>query len=276
MLTEVVIQGSDPMTLKVEDMDPDEILYLKSITGLSPEGITLFTGDFARDGGYYQGRRVGKRNPVFNFKLNPNYADDIEISDIRELLYKQFLEPDVHTDKVQVLLKDDRRPDRYFIGYTESINTDHWAQDQSAQVSMVCVDPYLRSANLTSASDATGWISVPLTYDGSAATGMNMQLKVTATTPTVIINLNGDLMTLTHPVNFLNNDIIDIKTTIGERSIKLTRSAVVTDVMAYLTGTPVWPTLDAVANTLQVYGSVVSDAKVRAMSYSYRSAWWGI
>jgi hypothetical protein len=276
MLEEVVIQSSDPMTLKVQDMDPEEILYLESITGLSPEGITLFTGDFARDGGYYQGRRIGKRNPVFTFKLNPNYAEDIEISDIRELLYKMFLEPQVNSDGVQVLLVDDRRPDRYFVGYTESVNTDMWDLVQKAQVSMVCVDPYLRSSDETSDSDVTGWISVPLTYDGSAATGLEMEIKVTATTPTVIIDLNGELMTLTHPVNFLNNDIININTIIGQRAITLTRSAVTTDVMAYLTGTPKWPTLNAVANTLQVYGSVIADAKARMMSYSYRSAWWGI
>lgn len=276
MLTQAVIQGANPMTLKVEDVDPDEILILKSITGLSPQGITLFTGDYARDGGYYQGRRIGKRNPVFTFKLNPNYTDDIEVSDIRELLYQAFLEPDVNTDAVKVLLEDDRRPDRYFVGYTESVETGMWEQKLEAQVSMVCVDPYLRSDVPVSASNPSGWISVPLTYDGSAATGFVMQIKVTATTPTVIINLNGLLMTLTHPVNFLANDIIDINTTIGSRSIKLTRAAVQTDIMAMLTGTPVWPTLNSVANTLQVYGSVIADTKAQVLSYSYRSAWWGI
>lgn len=286
MLTQVIVQGANPTTLKVEDIVSTEILILKSITGLSPEGITLFTGDYARDGGYYQGRRIGKRNPVFTFKLNPNYASDIEVSDIRELLYQLFLEPNavtdvisnlpVNQDGVKVLLDDDRRPDRYFVGYTESINTEMWAKSQEAQVSMVCVDPYLRSDALTSASNPAGWVSVPLTYDGSAATGLIAQVKVTTNTTTVILNLNGLLMTLTHPTGFLVNDIIDINTTIGSRSIKLTRAAVTTDIMAMLTGSPVWLTLNALANTFQVYGSVIADAKAKVLSYSYRSAWWGV
>jgi hypothetical protein len=272
MLTQAVIQSSSPMTLKVEDIDPDEILFLKSIAGLSPEGITLFTGDFARDGGYYQGRRIGKRNVVFTLKMNPNYADDIEISDIRELLYQAFLEPTVGSDAVQVLLEDDRRPDRYFIGYTEDINTDMWEKDQKVTISLLCVDPYLRSAAVTSASDPTGWISVPLTYDGSAGTGFTMQIKMTATTTSLYISLNGGIMLLQPVGGFVNNDIVDINTTIGQRSIK--KNGV--DIMGSLQGTPVWPTLNSVANTLLVHGGVLSDGKAKVMSYSYRSAWWGI
>lgn len=275
MLTQVVIQSSTPMTLNVEDIVPDEILLLKNITGLSAKGLTLFTGDFARDGGYYQGRRAGKRNPVFTFKLNPNYADDIEISDIRELLYKMFLQPQVATAfvsdaSVQVLLKDDRKPDRYFIGYTESIDTEMWSKEQSAMVSMICTDPYLRSAAETSDSDVTGWISVPITYDGSAGTGIELELKITTANSQVTVDLNGQLMVLTG--TFALNDVVTINTNQGERYIR--KNSV--DIMASLTAASKWLTLSAVANTLKVYSTAEADAKVKAMSYSYRSAWWGI
>lgn len=270
MLEQVVIQSSTPTTLNVSNVDPEEILLIKSITGLSPKGLTLFTGEFARDGGYYQGRRAGKRNPVFTFKLNPNYAEDIEVSDIRELLYKMFLEPQVGSDAVQVLLVDDRKPDRYFIGYTEDIDTDMWASDNQAMVSMICTDPYLRSADPTSDSDVTGWLSVPLTYDGSAATGFVVQLKVTTANTQVTLDLNGNLMVLTG--TFALNDIIDISTVEGDRYIR--KNGV--DIMGSLSAASKWLQLDAVANTLQTYSTVVADAKVRVMSYSYRSAWWGI
>lgn len=274
MLTQAIVQSSTPMTLNVDAIDPAEILILKSITGLSSTpDLTLFTGDFARDGGYYQGRRAGKRNPVFTFKLNPNYTTNIEVSDIRELLYKTFMEPLQTSDAVQVTIKDDRKPDRYFIGYTEKIESEMWSAVQEAQVSMLCTDPYLRSVALTSGTDASGWLSVPLAYDGSADTGLIMSIKVFVATPTIIISMNGQLMTLTFPGgNFSVNDIIDINTTIGSRSIK--RNGV--DVMAYLTPPTVWPLLNAVSNTLIVGGTVLSDAKAKVMSYSYRSAWWGI
>lgn len=275
MLTQVVIESSTPTTLNVEDVDPDEILILKNITGLSAKGLTLFTGDFARDGGYYQGRRAGKRNPVFSFKLNPNYADDIEVSDIRELLYKMFLQPHVGSDAVQVRLVDDRKPDRYFIGYTEDIDTDMFSKDQSAMVSLICTDPYLRSVSETTDSDVTGWISVPLTYDGSANTGIALTLKVTTANTQITVALNE----ATDPTNkmvltgtFAVNDIITINTNEGSRSIK--KNGV--DIMASLTSASKWLQLSAVANTLNVYSTVIADAKVKVMNYTYRSAWWGI
>lgn len=277
MLTQVVIQSSSPTTLNVEDIDPDEILILKNITGLSAKGLTLFTGDFARDGGYYQGRRAGKRNPVFTFKLNPNYAIDIEVSDIRELLYKMFLQPQVGSDAVQVLLKDDRKPDRYLIGYTEDIDTEMWSKEQSAMVSMICTDPYLRSAALTSFVDASGVISTPFTYDGSATTGLKFQIKVATANQNIFVKINNDIMQLQHPTTYAVNDIIDVDTSVGSRSIKLTRSAVTTDVMAHLqtSGVP-WLQLKEAANTISTYGTTAADGKTKIMSYSYRSAWWGI
>lgn len=270
MLTQVVIQSSSPTTLNVEDVDPDEILILKNITGLSAKGLTLFTGEFARDGGYYQGRRAGRRNPVFTFKLNPNYAEDIEVSDIRELLYKMFLQPQVGSDAVQVLLKDDRKPDRYFIGYTEDIDTEMFSKTQTAMVSMLCTDPYLRSADEISDSDVAGWISVPLVYDGSAETGLELELKVITANSQITVDLNGQLMVLTG--TFAVNDIITINTSQGERYIR--KNGV--DIMASLSSASRWHALSAVANTLKVYSTVENDGKVRAMSYSYRSAWWGI
>jgi hypothetical protein len=270
MLDQVVIQSSTPTTLNVSDVDPDEILLIKSIAGLSPKGLTLFTGEFARDGGYYQGRRAGKRNPVFTFKLNPNYGEDIEVSDIRELLYKMFLQPQVGSDAVQVLLKDDRKPDRYFIGYTEDIDTDMWTAEQTAMVSMICTDPYLRSADPTTGSNPAGWLSVPLTYDGSAGTGFVVQLKVTTANSQVTLDLNGNLMVLTG--TFALNDIIDISTVEGSRYIR--QNGV--DIMGKLSATSTWLQLSAVSNTLQTYSTVVGDAKVKVLSYSYRSAWWGI
>lgn len=59
MLNQVILQSSSPMTLDIDNADPEEILILKSISGLTPADVNLFTGEYARNGGYYQGRRVG-------------------------------------------------------------------------------------------------------------------------------------------------------------------------------------------------------------------------
>lgn len=287
MLTQVIVQSSTPMTLKVEDIDPTQILILKSITGLSPEGLTLFTGDFARDGGYYQGRRISRRNVVMTFKLNPDYAYNngvgIETSDIRELLYRMFLEPLPTQDGVQILLDDDRKPDRYFVGYCEAINTDMWSSTQEASVTLVCVDPYLRSVTPTAFSDATGVLSTPVTYDGSADTGLTFQVKVVSATQNVYVKMVGaapyndsQTIQIQQSTNFAVNDLIDVVTVIGSRSIKKNGA----NVMAYLQpnsdGSDPWLKFKEAAVTLSTHGGTPGDGKTKIMSYSFKSAWWGV
>lgn len=271
MLQQVILQSSTPMTLEIGNANPDEILILKSISGLTPADLTLFTGDYAGPGGYYQGRRASKRNPVFNFKLNENYEEDIVISDVRELLYRTFYEPQALTDGLQVTLIDDRKPDRYFICYAEKWDGEIFEQKPSAGVSTLCVDPYLRSVLETEEVNAGGWVSTPLDYEGSTDTGIEVIIKVTSITNQVVFSIDGELMTLSKPSNFAVNDLITINTEEGSRAIKLNGS----DVMALLTADSEWIQLTAQDTTLSTYGTVVGDGKSVITSYKYRAAWWG-
>jgi hypothetical protein len=270
MLQQVVLESANPMTLEIGNADPDEILILTSISGLDPADITLYTGDYAGKGGYYQGRHVGSRNPVFNFKINHDYVNDVDPSDVRDILYRQFLEPQADADGLQVRLIDDRRPDRYFIAYAEKFPSDIFTKSPSAQITTRTVEPYLKSVAETSASNAGGWLTVPITYDGSADTGIELTIKVVADTSVVTVVNNTQTMTLNG--TFVADDIITINTNIGYRSIKLNG----VDVMAVLSGDSTWIQLTQAANILKVYGSVVSDGMAVATQYTYRSEWWGV
>jgi hypothetical protein len=270
MLTQVVLQTSNPMTFNIEEADPDEILVIKSISGLTPADVTLFTGDFARNGGYYQGRRTGKRNPVIVFKMNPDYEQDIEVSDIREMLYQQFYEPQAFSDGVQVLLRDDRKPDRYFVGYTEKYAGEIFDKSTEAQISLVCVDPFILSTEETTGSDAAGWTTLPLTYDGSADAGLDMTFLVKTATNSMTVDLNGQKMVLNKA--FAVNDVIEINTVEGSRAIRQNG----TDVMVALASGSDWIQLTEKDNIFKIYGTAEGDGKVVMTSYTFRSAWWGI
>lgn len=270
MLTQAVIQTSTPMTLDIESADPDEILILTSISGLTSPKVGLFTGEFSRDGGYYQGRRAEQLAPVFNFKLNPNYTDDIEASDIREMLYRMFLEPYESSDAVQILLKDDRAPDRYFIGYTETVNADHFTKDQTAQVPMLCMDTCLWSANETIGNNVSGWLRKPIRYDGSADIGLSVTMRVIFPTSSLTFKNNALSMTLNRP--FVVNDIVTINTVKGQRSIKLNG----VDIMASLTAASKWVQMTGPDNVLSAFGLAEGDGRVVITNYTYRAAWWGV
>lgn len=270
MLETVIVESANPLTLHISDVDPNEMLVVKNISGLTSAKVGLFTGDFASEGSYYQGRRGEKLTPVITVKMNPDYANDFEVSDIRELLYRTFYEPQPGSDGVKVVLQDDRKPDRYFVGYTEDINTDQFSQSRDAQISMVCMDAYLFSYAETTATDAVGWSTLPVTYDGSARTGLEMEFKVNTATSLMTVDVNGSKMTLDY--DFTVGQVITINTKKGERAIRVDG----VDIMTALTPTSKWLVLDREASTIKAYGSVEGDGKVVMTTYTFRSQWWGI
>lgn len=270
MLDTVVVQSATPLTLNLTNVDPLEMFILKSISGLTSSKVGLFTGDYASEGSYYQGRRPDRLTPVFTIKMNPDYTDDVDLSDLRDRLYRAFYQPLPGSHGVKVVLKDDRRPDRYFVGYTEHVNTDQFSKSRDIQVSMVCMDPNLYSDALSVGSDPVGWGSLPITYDGSAQTGIKVVLKVNTATSVVTFELNGNKMILNR--SFSVGEVITIDTRKGTRCIKIGAL----DVMATLDPTSTWVKLDREANTMKAYGSVSGDGKAVITSYEYRSEWWGL
>lgn len=270
-LKQVILQTSTPKTLDLDNVDPANTLILKSLSGLSSTDVTLFTGDFARDGGYYQGRRAGKLNPVFNFKINPDYTNNVSANQIRESLYRMFHEPD-DTDGLVVTLKDDVMADRYFVGYTEKIEADMFAKEMAAQVSMLAVDPYIRSSSETVVTD-TGLVSTTIAYSGTADTGIELYLKINTATSTVNVSLAGQSLLLTKPSgSYAVNDVIYINTNTGSRAIKLNG----VDIMAHLSSTSKFVNLRRASNAFSTYGASAGDGKVVLTQYKYRAAWWGI
>ncbi len=281
MLRQVVLETSTPMVFNIEGVNPEDVLIIKSISGLSSTSATLFTGEFATEGGYYQGRRSGKRNPVFTFKMNPDYVNDIAISDIREMVYDAFHQPSEDSDGVKVVLQDDRRPDRYFIGYTESIDSSQFERNQTIMVSMVCTEFFLQSYAEVNQTNPAGWSERTFDYDGSAPVGLEMTAKVITDWDQVKFDLNGQILRLDTPDSkrgFLANDVLVINTQLGTREVTLIN--VVTGdpegAMGYLTADSKFLKLRKGSNTLKVYGETENDGKAKLTGLRYRSAWWGI
>lgn len=272
MLQRAIIQTSTPMVLDIDSVNPDDILILTGISGLSRAGATLFTGEFAGEGSYYQGRRAKQRTPVFNFKINPDYRNDIQASDVREMLYRMFMEPTATSDAVQVLLEDDKRPDRYMHCYTEDIDATHFDKEMKAMVSTICTDAYLRSVDEVVKTNAAGWYTVPVNYEGSADTGFELTAKILVQNDQITIENNGIAMHLAGPFGFfMVNDIVTIGTQQGNLYVR--KNGI--DVMAILQGS-VWLKLAEANNTLRIFGDAVGDGMAVITEVRYRAAWWGV
>ena len=217
MLTRIDVDSENAFYIPIAGATPKDSLIVQKIEGLNPPDVTLFMGDYARDGGNYQGRRVGNRNVVITFDLNPNPALGETVDGLRELLYKAFLDPQPDADYIKLNFLDDAGRTRYVVGYTEKIETSPFDIDTSAQVSIICPDPYIRDDIKTVKADPSGWINVPFSYKGTAETGFEAEIYITAPTDTLTLENNGRTMVFNR--SFFAGDVIKINTNAGSRSI---------------------------------------------------------
>lgn len=278
MLTQIDVvyeneSGTKALALPISGLTPKGSLLLRSVTGLNPPDIDLFIGDYARDGGIYQGRSVQKRNIVMLMDLNPNPALGETVDGLRDLLYKTFNDPLVDADHIQIILHDDIKNDRYLIGYTEKLDTDLFSSETIAQVSLICPDPYIRSITETLLEDVTGWTTVPFTYKGTAETGFRVQINVLSDTPVITLKNNSRTMVITH--DFLEGDIIYVNTNRGSRDITYTRDAVTYPLIAKLSPLSRWLELHSQNNQMKVYGTLTTDLPAAIVTLTYTETYWG-
>lgn len=272
MLTQVDVEGDNVLALPVSGAKPRDSLHLEGFTGLGPPDKSLFIGDYARDGGIYSGRKVLTRNPVLTVGVNPNYGKGETMDGLRSILYKAFNDPLPTVDSVTLILHDDELADRYLTGYCDKFTNEIMGDDTSCQISMVCPDPYIRDVQQT---DLIGsWQQVPFTYAGTAETGFEATITVSASTSTITLNNNSQTMILTYP--FLANDVVYVNTIPGSRKIQLTRSGTTYDILYTLYSGSPWMFLHSTSNTMTVYGATPTDIIAAITEFKYRQTWWGL
>jgi hypothetical protein len=278
MLTQIDVICDNPFYISVLGARPRDSLILERVTGLGPPDISLFVGDYAKDGGLYTGRRVHTRNPVMDLKINPNHANGETVDGWRDILYKAFVDPLATGDDVTLVLHDDIKPDRIITGYTEKFLTEAFEKDTRASISMICPDPYIRDLSETEIvppEGTTGWQTVPFTYAGTAEAGFEAWILVQATTTTLTLENNGRTMVLTYP-SFQSGDVVYINTTPGHRKINLTRGGVEYDILYTLFSESPWLDLHSQQNTLQIYGETPDSVVAAITKLAYTQLYWGV
>lgn len=273
MLESVEVHTEGLMVLPLLGVDPNAPVVITSISGLDPADVTIFTGDYSRDGGYYQGRRSGGRNIVLNLKLNPDYTADLEVSDIREDLYSTFMEPFPDYDQVGLVFYDDRKPARYSIGYVEKFPAEIFSKETTAQISLICPDPWLYSLDDVNEVFPTGWVSTTINYQGSKSQGLWMEFEVRTAVGEMTVDIRGNKLHLVKPSGtWAVGTKINVWTTIGSREITVDG----VDSMTLLTPASEWVTLRKGPNVVKTYGNAEGDGKVVLTKYYFDDAWWGV
>lgn len=276
MLTKVSMTGiATPREFTIGGVDPDDTIILKSISGLTPSDATLFTGDYAGNGGYYQGRRFGGRNVVFNFKLNPDYSvGGRSVSSLRQELYSMFIEPTYYQDYLQVFLYDDEEDPRTVNVYYDKYQGDIFSQDTSVQISTQCVDPYIIGQFIQYFAPSGGVLSVPVQHNGTAPTGLQVNVVANVTTTQFSVDFWGKKMTYVGDVQA--GDIFTIITEDGNQAITRYRAPNIVSVLGGLTADSQWLTVNKGLGTLRAYGPAVGDGKMAITGYHFTEKWLGV
>lgn len=139
MIKSIIVTNHNGESLKLDLFHPEESgLIVKSISGLGPPKANINSTDLATaDGAIYSSARASTRNIVFNLQFM--FAPTIE--DVRQKTYKYF----PLKKKITIEVETDNRS-LSTEGYVESNEPDIFSQEESTQISIVCVDPFFRDA----------------------------------------------------------------------------------------------------------------------------------
>lgn len=277
MLTRVDVQSENPFYMEIRDSKPTDSIIVEKIEGLDPPDITLFMGDYARDGGTYNGRRVPPRSPIFTLKINPNYQVNESVDGLRALLYKAFLDPFVDADGLNIILKFDNKPDQYIQGVVSKFETEIFSEDTFAVISMSCPNPFLQDVNETVIEPDPG-PTIPFDYAGTAETGLLTTLVMTDAASLLTLDLNGSKMSFTY--DFLEGDLVTVDTRVGSRRILVTRTVgeetTVKSILYSKNQGSVWLKLHSPEYVLSVYGTDDDDVVANITNITFRAQHWGI
>lgn len=184
---------------------------ITGITGLTPVAANINTSTAGiNDGVLYNSARLGYRNIVITVHL----TNDIEKNRIK--LYDFF-----QTKQFCTLYFSNDSRNVSISGYVETFDCDLFSISETAQISIICPNPYFQSV-----SETINSIETDIFNAGDVPTGMD-----------IVINFIGDVKnpviqnTITNEFfrlnsTFVSGDKVTINTHSGEKSVILTHTEV--------------------------------------------------
>ena len=229
----------------------DEPVYqIVSITGLNPPRAQVNTTAMAGlDGARYNSAKLNTRNIVITVRIN----GDVETNRLR--LYRYF-----RTKEWCTFFYANGSVDVQIDGYVEAVECDLFSMAETAQISILCPQPYFRSISemvadssavfsvfcfpfsinigepvqiSTTVTGADGAVDV---YNGSESeAGVTVEVLFSAAAESLEIKntSSGEYIKLIY--DFLANDQVTINTNKGSKSITLIRDGEISNIFPALT-----------------------------------------
>jgi len=220
------------------------------VQGLNPPKAQINVSRVAGiDGTKFNSSKLDERNIVLYIKLR----GDIEAN--RLYLYSFF----PTKEWCKFYYKNGSR-DVYIEGYVESVEVTSFTNNEIMQVSILCPNPYFKAMNIIidDISKALALFKFPFSINynqpiafssidttkitevdnqGEVDSGLIAEVEVLGSVSSIQIKntQTGETFTVRHPL--LKNDKVIINTNIGEKSIKLIRNGIETNIFASIVKT---------------------------------------
>lgn len=239
---------------------------ITNIDGLGPGKANINTTEISTtDGGLYNSARV----PVRNIVISIRYLWKDTIEDVRQLSYKYF----PLKRKVTLTIETDNRIAE-IEGYVESNEPTIFSKEESADISIICPNPYFYSAgtDTTVFSGIEPMFEFPFSnesltdpllemgmiqnytekvviYDGDAETGVKITIHARDTASGIsiynigtreVMKIDTDKLETLTGSGLVAGDMIVINTNPGEKSIVLQRNGVTTNILNCLVRDSDW------------------------------------
>lgn len=241
---------------------------LTEAEGIGPPKATINTTEAATvDGSFFNSSRVQERNIVLTFHFLP--VADLTVEDVRLESYKYF----PVKQYVTLLIETENRK-AIVSGYVESNEPDIFSNDVTAQVSIICPDPYFYSEAITTTTFfgvdplfefpfsnesleihllEMGFINnvtqKTIVYNGDSETGVVITLHAIGPVENItiynvdtreVIKLNTGRLEQMTGKPFTTSDEIIISTVKGNKYIQLLREGIYTNILNILDKDSSW------------------------------------
>lgn len=250
--------------------------------GLNPPGAVINTNTTATlDGGVFNSSKLEMRSMNIAFAIE-------EDAEKNRLAVYQVIQPKY---PLRLYFKSDYL-DVFIDGYVEGLDISYFAKKQIATVDILCPRPFFNSAqeiinrlsaviprfHFPFASEAAGELvigeidpvtSVSVENAGSVETGLTFELyaKNTISNPKIIDYLNAQYMEISTTMQ--PGDLITITTGEGNKTVKLLRNGVTTNIFNLFSRNSTWLQLDVNGGTYvyEVGTGNVTDLEIAIRHY---------
>lgn len=246
---------------------PSDLYVIKTVDGLDPPDIDVFTGQTVGGEGYFSGRNPLNKEIVLTVGLN--YVQGVTMSDLRKKFY-QLLSPSPSSDMFVLSGTLANGSIVWSINCAvKKMEANPFSKDPQLVITLSTTSPYLTGSTVHVPTPSSSALFNVTDNEMSVPAGVTFQGTFTAAGTTFSVLIGAKRLQFNYVIQ--SGDFFTIITIPGARSVSLTRGATVINMLSYLATTSVWPVLYPGSNTVQSIGPAFTY-----FDLGYTRRYWGV